>query len=81
MSLLVAFTGVNVFPLTVTYDVLPLDMLTALLHELVAVNVFAVGYVNATTLLDVNVVFPSFTVIGHVAFAVVNVYVLLHALY
>ena len=41
--LLVALTGVNVLSLTVTYDVLPLLIVTALPHELVAVNVFVVG--------------------------------------
>ena len=81
ISLLVALTGVNVLPLTVTYDVFPLLIVTAFPHELVAVNVFAVGYVNATTLVELNVVEPSLTVIGHAAFAVVNVYVLLHELY
>ena len=67
--------------LTVTYEVFPLAILTALLHELVAVKVLVFGYVNATTLFELNVVLPSFTVIGHAAFAVVNVYVFWHELY
>lgn len=78
--LLVTFTGVNVLPLAVTYDVPPLVKLTVLPHVLVAVIVFAVGYVNATTLLDVKFVSPSFNVfMPHVAFSVVNVYVALLA--
>jgi hypothetical protein len=78
--LLVALTGVNVLPLTVTYAVSPLLKLTVLPHALVAVIVLVSGYVNATTLLDVKLVLPSFSgFIAHVAFSVVNAYVALLA--